>query len=366
MLTRAVGFPITSLRVMLIADHAAVNDDYTYPNAADLEAIDKAGYKVLRKDCEILCHGQKYNAVVEVEGVPSKYYLVYIDSPKGRAVKASKSAAIGTSRWKKVIADILICLVVVLIIWWVSSPSKEKKDRSLHDSDYAEAVEILNRMPQDKSSLRQSDHADLTRAQKLLSEAVKLDPKDADAYYSLGFADSFLRNYDEAVMDLEAVVRLKPDYWKAFYALGNLYMNIALPEKAIGPYKEMVKLQPDDARGYLGLGNAYYENSRWDEASQAYTKCVEISPSDDQCRSNLDKIERRQGMASGTTGDFEKILAKNPRDVEANYRLGVSYLESGNKEMAETQVEVLKAISAKTGDQHAEEYAEKLARALGR
>lgn len=71
-------------------------------------------------------------------------------------------------------------------------------------------------------------------------------------------------------------------------------------------------------------------------------------------------------MASGTTGDFEKILAKNPRDVEANYRLGVSYLESGNKEMAETQVEVLKAISAKTGDQRAEEYAEKLARALGR
>ena len=34
--------------------------------------------------------------------------------------------------------------------------------------------------------------------------------------------------------------------------------------------------------------------------------------------------------------------------------------------MAETQVEVLKAISAKTGDQHAEDYAEKLAQAIGR
>ena len=312
MLTKAVGFPVTSLKVMLIADHAAVGDDYTYPDAADLEAIDKAGYKVLRKDCEILCHGQKYNAVVEVGGIPSTYYLVYIDSPKQRTVKASKSAAIGTGRWKKVVKDILLCLIVVLFIWWLTSPSQEKKDRSLHDSDYAAAVEILNRMPQDKSSLRQSDRADLTRAQKLLNEAVKLDPKDADVYYSLGFADSFLRNYDEAIMDYEAAVRLKPDYWKAFYALGNLYMNIALPEKAIQPYKEMVKQRPDDARGYLGLGNAYYENSRWDEASQAYTKCTEISPNDEQCRSNLEKIERRQGMASGTTEDFEKTWPRIP------------------------------------------------------
>ena len=225
---------------------------------------------------------------------------------------------------------------------------------------------ILNRMPQDKSSLSQSDRADLTRAQKLLSEAVKLDPKDADAYYSLGFADSFLRNYDEAIMDLEAAVRLKPDYWKAFYALGNLYMNIALPEKAIEPYKEMVKQQPDDARGYLGLGNAYYENSRWDEASQAYTKCVEISPSDEQCQWILQEDRTEAGHGIGHDRGFREDPCQEPPRRGSELSPGCLLLESGNKEMAETQVEVLKAISAKTGDQRAEEYAEKLARALGR
>lgn len=78
----------------------------------------------------------------------------------------------------------------------------------------------------------------------------------------------------------------------------------------------------------------------------------------------LGTANMRAGRKQEATRAMADTVNRAPQDIEANYNLGLSYLKSGNREMAEVQVEVLEALSTQTGAAKAHEYAGKLADAI--
>jgi Flp pilus assembly protein TadD len=55
------------------------------------------------------------------------------------------------------------------------------------------------------------------------TEAIRLRPDDADAYFLRGHAYYLKKEYDKAISDETEAIRLKPDYSAAYYTRGSAY-----------------------------------------------------------------------------------------------------------------------------------------------
>jgi len=253
--------------------------------------------------------------------------------------------------------------IVGVCIWIVHSSMVRKEVRDRYDSAYRAASELLNETPV-AGDLQAPDRTRFEHAAKRLDDALGVSPDHPKGRYCLGRLYERLRRWDDALLEYETAIRLKPDYPEVFRSTGNLYRRIALPEKAIDAYREESRLKPQDYSIYLRLGDAYLESKRWDDAIGAYTKCAEVFSLREVCSLRLGTANMRAGRNREATKAIADTVNRAPQDIEANYGLGLSYLKTGNREMAEMQVEVLEALGTQTGAAKAHEYAGKLADAI--
>jgi|GEM_PF-2975209 len=383
MLVRARQLSITHARDFLAAGCAHADDACTYSDVADVSEINAAGYGVMRSDCEIHCRGEVYNAVIESTG--KRYFLAYIEPsgtpPPGREGSTSepapavpdspgppisgtrKSLTGGKSRRARIVTYMYAAFIVGICIWIVHSSISRKEVRDRYDSAYSAAVELLSQTPP-AGDLQAGDRTRFEHAAKRLDDALRASPDHPKGRYCLGRLYERLRRWDDALLEYETAIRLKPDYPEVFHSTGNLYRRLALPEKAIDAYREESRLKPQDYSIYLRLGDAYLESKRWDDAIGAYTKCAEVFSLHEVCSLRLGTANMRAGRNREATRAIADTVNRTPQDIEANYSLGLSYLKTGNREMAEMQVEVLEALSTQTGAAKAHEYAGKLADAI--
>src|SRR5262245_7860083 len=66
---------------------------------------------------------------------------------------------------------------------------------------------------------------DTNRAIADHTEAIRRDPKNANAYYNRGNAHSDKGDTDRAIADYTAAIRLDPTHANAHYNRGNAYSN---------------------------------------------------------------------------------------------------------------------------------------------
>ena len=83
---------------------------------------------------------------------------------------------------------------------------------------------------------------------EVFSEAIKLNPNDAEAYFNRGdvYLWGFCDEYDYyAVKDFTEAIRLDPNYSEAYLERGKVYMKKDELEKALQDFNEVIKLRPD-------------------------------------------------------------------------------------------------------------------------
>ena len=87
-----------------------------------------------------------------------------------------------------------------------------------------------------------------------LSNAIKIQPNDAEIYYNRGVAYENLGQYQPAIKDYNQAISLKPAYSEAFYNRGTLYSEIGQYQQAIEDYNKAISLQPNYASAYNNRG----------------------------------------------------------------------------------------------------------------
>lgn len=64
------------------------------------------------------------------------------------------------------------------------------------------------------------------------SEAIALNPQNANAYFRRGTAYNDLKQYERAIADLDKAIELKPDYATAYNNRGKCYQALGDTAKA--------------------------------------------------------------------------------------------------------------------------------------
>jgi tetratricopeptide (TPR) repeat protein len=98
-------------------------------------------------------------------------------------------------------------------------------------------------------------YSEYKKAEETLTEAIKYDKSNFEAYYYRGCARVNAMKYEEAIADFEKAVELKPDYADAYFNLGKTYFIMNNEDKACEYYKLADKYGRPNLEDYLSRCN---------------------------------------------------------------------------------------------------------------
>jgi tetratricopeptide (TPR) repeat protein len=119
------------------------------------------------------------------------------------------------------------------------------------------------------------------------TEAIRLDPNDADAYYNRGNAYGNKGDMDRAIADFDQAIRLIPNYSLAYNYRGLAYLNKGEYDRAITDFNQALRINLNYADAYLNRGVAYANKGEYVRARTDYEKALQLNPNDVNARNNL-------------------------------------------------------------------------------
>ena len=78
-------------------------------------------------------------------------------------------------------------------------------------------------------------------------QAIKLDPREALAFYNRGNAKWHNRDYEGARLDYDATLRIRPDHANAYYKRGLAWLKRGDLDRGIIDLNKVIDMNPQDA-----------------------------------------------------------------------------------------------------------------------
>lgn len=154
------------------------------------------------------------------------------------------------------------------------------------------------------------------------TEAVKLNPKHANAYIGRGNAKYRLGDYAGAVEDHTEAIRLQPETASAYYNRGLAQKAAGEDEAAIADYTAALELNPEHANAYIGRGLAHKALGDNDQAIADLTEAIRISPETASAHYNRGLTLKAIGDFDAATADYAEAIRINPNHDNAYVGLG--------------------------------------------
>lgn len=165
-------------------------------------------------------------------------------------------------------------------------------------------------------------------------------------------------NYDDAIVELQAVLDQEPDNADALAMLGGVYLNqgklddagaaldkaisveaehplansnlcstlaLQAAKNALDTCKQAVLFSPEDADAQTGLGVAYARQGEFDEAIAAYQEAIQLEPEHEWAHNNLGYTYINMEQYDQAIAPLNEAVRVAPDNAKAHYNLGLAY-----------------------------------------
>lgn len=189
-------------------------------------------------------------------------------------------------------------------------------------------------------------HNDALKASR---QAAKLRPDWAAAHINVGTSSYALSMYKEAVDSFRQAIRLDENNADAQYSLGLALGKLTRTDEEILAYRRTVAIKPDHANAIEKLGLALFRQKRYADAAAAFEQ-LKIYRPDAKTYGNLGESLLEAGKAEESVEPLNTAVSYNQDFEKARFNLARAYLKLGNREMAQTQYEILKNAKSDWAD----------------
>jgi tetratricopeptide (TPR) repeat protein len=162
---------------------------------------------------------------------------------------------------------------------------------------------------------------DFERAVRLYSQAIGVDPSQAEAYYKRGNALKNHGSLDAAILSYTQAIERKPDYAYAYCNRGVVQQALGLSAEALASYDRAIALEPSDAIAHYNRGLVLQDCSRWRDALESYGRAISINPEYADAQYN-------RSLALLFLGDFERGWRSYEWRWKVAARLGIGELRN--------------------------------------
>ena len=179
-------------------------------------------------------------------------------------------------------------------------------------------------------------------------EIIKLNPQDAVAYYSRGFAYQYKADLIRAFEDYKTSTNIKPELSSQPMMQCIFYKSTKSenPDKAIEDCSKIISASANFALAYFIRGNAYLDKKDNDQAILNYNKTVELHPKYASAYSNRGSAFCGKQDYVIAFADYNKAIELNPKNSIAYNNRGYCYEKKG--ELQEAVNDYQKAINLDT------------------
>ena len=101
-------------------------------------------------------------------------------------------------------------------------------------------------------------------------------------YFNKGYYNHAITNFSEAI-------RIDPKFADAYVGRGNAYLYKKEYDAAMEDYNKALQLAPDNAGAYAGRGNAHRINGDIAQATADWEAALKIDPDNKEARKNMDQ-----------------------------------------------------------------------------
>jgi len=159
-----------------------------------------------------------------------------------------------------------------------------------------------------------SDKGDPDRAITDCNDAIRLDPKLANAYLNRGKAYSDKHDFDRAIADYDQAIRLNPKSSIAYNNRCDGYLDKGDPDRAITDCNEAIRLDPKLTVAYHNRGNAHRNKGDVGSANADYNKAIQLKPKFFQTYLARGLLGLDVGELPKAVADINQASALNPKD----------------------------------------------------
>lgn len=197
-------------------------------------------------------------------------------------------------------------------------------------------------------------HRTLDPAVQVLEQGVKRFPQSAKMMVGLGVAYYTRGNYDDAVRALVKGADLNPSDAGCYKFLARAYdSSPGQASDVIERFRRFTLLQPNNGQALY-----YYAMSLWKgkraqdpeldlkQIESLLRKAVATDPKLAEAYLQLGNLQSDQGKYTEAIPQYQAALKLNDDLADAHYRLGQAYARTGQKELAQAQIEVYQRLRA--------------------
>ena len=212
--------------------------------------------------------------------------------------------------------------------------------------------------------------ANYPKARVALRNVLKIDPKDAEAYYLFAQVEEKEKNWRNAVQLYQEAVRLVPDHTAALITLAKYYLEARLTDHVVEAADTVLKkdprhpqanalkiaaqavteesipsavpqaealakefpIEPDVA---ILLATLYGQQRRYRDAEATLRRALEAHPRDLDLLNNLNKILTQADNMTGAEAVMRRMIEAEPISFDHRVRLARFYVGQGAQNKAE-------------------------------
>ncbi|MCX7935200.1 MAG: tetratricopeptide repeat protein, partial [Planctomycetota bacterium] len=191
-------------------------------------------------------------------------------------------------------------------------------------------------------------------ALNLFKSARKYRPDSADAHYWIGLTYSDYQNYAEAAAFAEQATLLDSRHAEAWHLWGQSLMYLMQWEEARQKLEQAHRLDPNNPLIIFNRGRCLFHGfNRQSEALELFKEVLRYEPANpspayvqvfNQARLYIGCCYQGRDMPAAII-HYAEVLKRDPRNIEARYRLAVAYRKDGRFDRAEKELQAVLADS---------------------
>lgn len=157
---------------------------------------------------------------------------------------------------------------------------------------------------------------------RLLTQACKSLPRDADAWYRLGTLYGQQGNLPAALDCARRAVAIDPKHADAHCVIGNVLASQGKHQEAMTHYRRALERKPHDPALLLNYGTALFLAGEHEQAAEYLLEAAKYRSDDATVHNNLGNVFKALNEHQKAIIHYEKALKLKPELVEAHLNLG--------------------------------------------